>query len=225
VGNDMTRELILFYVFGGGAVLAALAMLLPQTGRNPIHAALYLIASLFCMAALYAVLAAHLLSALQIIVYAGAVMVLFTFVIMLLNVGPDDIPEAKISLPKIIGGALALFIFGKVLTALQLVAANAKSVDLLDPEQHYDGFGSIKIVGRMLYTTFMVPFELTSVLLLVAAVGAVVLAKRNLHYIERPEPTPAVFNREHHQGHDPDADLNDEGHVASAAHDSHGDSH
>jgi NADH-quinone oxidoreductase subunit J len=195
----MTTEQVLFYILGGGAVLSSAAMLLPPMGKNPIHSAISLIVSFFFLAGLYALLSAHLLTALQIIVYAGAVMVLFTFVIMLLNMGPDELQEPKITPVKVLAAMLCLFIFGKLITAITLASNGMQSVDLSQPG--YEGFGGVREVGRMLYTSFMVPFELVSVLLLVAAVGAVVLAKKSLRYVERPEPSPAVFDREHAHKH------------------------
>jgi NADH-quinone oxidoreductase subunit J len=189
----MSSELILFYILAAGAVGCSAAMILPSTGRNPIHSALYLIGAFFCLAAIYALLAAHLLAALQVIVYAGAIMVLFTFVIMLLNLGPDEIQPLKLSTLKVGASLLGLFIFGKLLTVLTLASQGAQAVDLADSV--HSGYGTVRVVGRMLYTSFLVPFELASVLLLVAAVGAVVLAKKNLGYIDRPEPPPAKLNK------------------------------
>ncbi len=211
----MTGEQIMFYLLGGGAVVASAAMLLPPLGRNPIHSAISLIVSFFFLAGLYALLSAHMLSVLQIIVYAGAVMVLFTFVIMLLNLSPDELKETVITPGRIAAGILALFVFGKLATAIQLTTAGMTAVDLNDPG--YAKFGSVPEVGRMMYTTFLVPFELTSVLLLVAAVGAVVLAKRSLKYVDRPQLTPAAH--EHDAPHDAD-----DGHDGHDAH-SHGGGH
>ncbi len=195
----MTTEQILFYILGGGAVAASAAMLLPPLGKSPIHSAISLIVSFFFLAGLYALLSAHLLGALQIIVYAGAVMVLFTFVIMLLNLRPDETQEPRITAGKVLAGVLAAFVVGKVVTVVGLASAGAKAVDLAQPG--YENFGSTKEVGYMLYTSFLVPFELISVLLLVAAVGAVILAKKSLHYVDRPEPPPSVFDQEHAHEH------------------------
>ncbi len=212
----MSAELIIFYVLAAGAVGSAAAMLLPTTGRNPIHSALLLIAALFSLAGLYALLSAHLLAALQIIVYAGAIMVLFTFVIMLLNLSPNEILPAKLTLTKIVAGVLGLFVFGKLLTALTIATAGAKAVDLADPV--YANYGTIKTVGRMLYSTFMVPFELASVLLLVAAVAAVALAKKSLKYVDAPVPPPARLTRLANKGvHDSDDDHGD-GHHGGGNH-------
>ncbi len=206
----MSAELVIFYVLAAGAVGSAAAMLLPTTGRNPIHSALLLIAALFCLAGLYALLSAHLLTALQIIVYAGAIMVLFTFVIMLLNLSPNEILPAKLTLTKIVAGSVGLFVFGKLLTALTVATAGAKAVDLADPV--YANYGTIKTVGRMLYSTFMVPFELASVLLLVAAVAAVALAKKSLKYVDAPVPPPAKLTRLANKGSHDDEDDGDAHH-------------
>lgn len=194
----MSTELLMFYILGGGAVLSCAAMLLPPMGRSPIHSAIWLIVAFFFLAGLYALLSAHLLTALQIIVYAGAIMVLFTFVIMLLNLSPDEIQPPRITPARLAGGLIGLFVFGKIATAIYLAAQGQQAVDLtMEP-----GFGTTKEVGRMLYSTFLVPFELASVLLLVAAVGAVVLAKKSLRYVERPEPPPAKLNKVVHVGGD-----------------------
>lgn len=206
----MTGEQILFYVMAAGAVICAALMILPPFGRNPIHSAIALIGSFFFLAGIYAQLSAHLLTALQIIVYAGAVMVLFSFVIMLLNLQPDELQEPKITFGKVIAALLGLFVVGKVVTVLTLVAKATPQTDLtLRPE-----YGGIKEVGHMLYTSFAVPFELVSVLLLVAAVGAVVLAKKSLRYVERPVPPPATFDREHAHKHEVGAQpaADDHGH-------------
>lgn len=217
----MTSEMVLFYILAGGAVLSSAAMLLPTTGRNPIHAAMALIVSFFFLAALYAMLSAHLLTAIQIIVYAGAVMVLFTFVIMLLNLAPEDMPAPRITVVKVIGGGIGLFIFGKLTTAITLASAGAQAVDLSAPG--YETYGGVKEVGRMLYTSFLVPFELTSVLLLVAAVGAVVLAKKTLNYVEHPEPPPGRMELPHNVAA---AVSHDDAHAGGVSgHDSHGGGH
>ncbi len=199
----MTVEQVIFYVVGAGAVLASAAVVTPPMGRNPIHSAIALIVSFFFLAGCYALLNAHLLSALQIIVYAGAIMVLFTFVIMLLNLGDDELGEPQVKVSKVIGFVGVLFVLGKMLAAISAVGhagiATAQAVnkagDAVGPMRYganlfastNDGFGSVSEVGRMMYTSFMVPFELVSVLLLVAAVGAVVVAKRNLQTSGGPE--------------------------------------
>ena len=192
----MTAEQVIFYLFGFGAVCSAVAVILPPLGRNPIHSAMSLIISFFFLAGCYALLHAHLLSALQIIVYAGAIMILFTFVIMLLNLGDDELGEPQIKASKVAGSLIVLFIFGKLLTVLTAVGdLGIATWQKMGPDGrpigairhganlmavNNEGFGSTTEVGRLMYTSFMVPFELVSVLLLVAAVGAVMVAKRRL---------------------------------------------
>jgi NADH-quinone oxidoreductase subunit J len=206
----MTGEQILFYLMAAGAVISAALMILPPFGRNPIHSAIALISSFFFLAGIYAQLSAHLLTALQIIVYAGAVMVLFSFVIMLLNLQPDEIQEPRITIGKVLATMLGLFVVGKVVTVVTLVGKSMPAANLANRAD----YGSVKEVGHMMYTSFAVPFELVSVLLLVAAVGAVVLAKKSLRYVERPVPPPATFDREHAHKHEVDtaAAADDHGH-------------
>lgn len=175
----MSSEQVIFYLLAVGVVVSAGCVVLPPFGRNPIHAAIALIVSFFFLAGIYALLGAHLLAGMQIIVYAGAVMVLFTFVIMLLNLSDAETGAAELKPIKLLGGVVVLFIFGKLLASFDVAASvTANAPSLSAPAQ--DGFGGVDGVGRLLYTAHMVPFELVGVLLLVAAVGAVVMAKRRL---------------------------------------------
>jgi NADH-quinone oxidoreductase subunit J len=173
----MPWELVLFYALAAGAVLSAGAVIRPPL-RQPttMHSALALLTCLFCVAGLYALLAAPLLAALQILIYAGAVVVLIVFVILLLDLGAEAGQEPRFSLRGAAAGLAVLFVLGKLLTAFGAAAAG-KLLPALDGVGAA-GFGEVAPVGRMLYTTFMVPFELLSVLLLVAIVSAVVLARR-----------------------------------------------
>lgn len=170
-------EQLIFYLLAAGAIISAVFVILPTVGRNPIHSALSLIVCFFFVAGIYAALGAHLIAALQIIVYAGAIMVLFTFVVMLLNLSDAELGTTEVRWSKALGAIMVLFILGKVWSALEI--AGTKTPPSLVAGGN-DGFGGIEEVGHMVYTTHMVPFELVSVLLLVAAVGAVVMAKRNL---------------------------------------------
>lgn len=172
-------EQILFWILATGAVVTAAAVVVPPFGRNPIHASLSLVVSFVFMASLYALLVAHLLAALQVLVYAGAIMVLFMFVIMLLNLRDEDLGDARLTFTKIIGGLAVLFIFGKLYTMMtEDPVGKMASADLSVPAKA--SFGSIGAVGQLLYKDFMIPFELTSVLLLVAIIGALVMAKKRL---------------------------------------------
>ncbi len=165
-------ENYLFYSFGGLAVLTALLMV---TRRNPVMSALSLVGCLFCLAALYVILGAHYVAAAQILVYAGAIMVLFLFVIMLLNLkDPTEHLPSRNVLQKCIGVAIAL-------NLLVLVARKMASFGLV-PESSYNEqtYGTTGAVAKVLFTTYLLPFELAGLLLLVAIVGAVVIAKREL---------------------------------------------
>ena len=167
----MSVELVLFYVFGVMAVASALAMVLNM--RNTVAAAMSLVITMVALAAVYVLMEAHLVAVLQIMVYGGAIVVLFVFVVMLLNLRQDDFPPPRQRLVKGLGIALAVFALVKFLAVLP--SALPESVAVL-PE----GFGGYRDVGVALFTRFLLPFEATSLLLLSALVGAVVLAKRRL---------------------------------------------
>ena len=164
-------EKILFLVFAIPLVATALGVL---ASRSPVYAAVNLVAAFFCMAGLYVLLAAHLIAFMQVLVYAGAVMVLFLFVIMLLSLGDEHLVRgpSKRAMQWIgVGGAVALS--AVVGTAISRVTdAGVATVD--------GAFGTVKAVGNVLFTEFLLPFEATSLLLLVAIVGAVVVAKERI---------------------------------------------
>lgn len=152
------------------ALLTVGAALLVVVHRNPVYSALGLVTTLFLLAVLFVGLDAHLVAVLQIIVYAGAIVVLFLFVIMLLNL---QVEQRAASGAAIAGVAAAggLLLGGFVLDALR--RAPALTLPAVDP-----GFGGTAPLARRLFTHYLLPFELTSVLLLVAIVGAVVIGKR-----------------------------------------------
>jgi NADH-quinone oxidoreductase subunit J len=175
----MSSEQLIFYLLAFGTLVSAVCVVLPPMGRNPIHSAIALIVSFFFLAGIYALLGAHLLAGLQIIVYAGAIMVLFTFVIMLLNLSEDEMGEGDFKILKVLGGLMVIFVFGKLLTAFDVASTLTHQAPSLDSAAQ-TGFGGVEEVGRLVYTVHMVPFELVGVLLLVAVVGAVVMAKRHL---------------------------------------------
>jgi NADH-quinone oxidoreductase subunit J len=162
----MTAAEILFFVLAGLLVLAALLVVFQ---RNVVHCAMALVAALFLIAVLFVTLNAPMVGVLQILVYAGAIMVLFLFVIMLLN--PTSL-EARRGRWWGFGTVLALLLAG----ALAAVATNGHPPP--DPVAATELFGSPEILAQSLFTEFVLPFEIASVLLLVAMVGAVVLAKR-----------------------------------------------
>jgi len=165
-------QLLMFSILGFGAVLSALFMV---TNKKAISAAMSLIVTMFCLAGLYVLLDAHLMAALQIIVYAGAIMVLFLFVIMLLNVEEKEgRPEGHTILLQFVAILLVGLVF---LSMVNLVKVDGSLFALGDAA---NPFGTTKAVGKLLFTEYLLPFEIASVLLLAAIVGAVILAKRRI---------------------------------------------
>ena len=171
-------EWILFILFGAGAVVAAMLVVAPVKGQTPLHAAIALIVSLCAIAGLYLLLAAHLVAVMQVLVYVGAVVMLFLFVIMLLNLTPEDNGRPKITIAKVLGVGAALSLAGLLAGSLWSDPPVIRAVDLSLPA--YKDFGWVSGVAEKLFTDFLVPFELISIFLLVAIVGAVVLAKREM---------------------------------------------
>jgi NADH-quinone oxidoreductase subunit J len=161
-------EPILFTLFGAVAVGGALMVV---TRKNPLSAALSLILSLFAVAALFVLRQAHFLAAIQVIVYAGAVVVLFIFVIMLINVPEDRLPVEKPSVYRMLGVVAA---------GLLLVEGAVVSRRFSAPLSGVKEVGSVEAVGHALFTDYLLAFEVTSVLLLAAVVGATVLAKKKI---------------------------------------------
>lgn len=163
----MSAELILFVLFAAAAVAGAVSLIVQ---RHPIHSALSLIVVMVALAALYLLLGAEFVAAVQVIVYAGAIMVLFVFVIMLLNAGVEDRTDAS-KMARYVGVPAAC------LLAVALVWRLAQGVQSLGSSAA-DHPVDTRALSRMLFREYVLPFELTSVLILIAILGAVVLAKR-----------------------------------------------
>jgi NADH-quinone oxidoreductase subunit J len=157
-----------FFVVAALAVASALGVVL---NRNPVHAACALVAHLFLLAVFFVGLDAQLVGVLQVIVYAGAVVVLFLFVIMLLNLREQ---VETFSSPRLVAVALGAGV------ALAAVVAMGVARSPLGAPPLRDGFGGTERLAERLFTTYLLPFELTSILLLVAIIGAVVLGKKKL---------------------------------------------
>jgi len=164
-------ELALFYAFGALAVVSALAMVLNL--RNTVAAAVSLVVTMVALGGVYLLLEAYLVAVLQILVYGGAIVVLFVFVVMLLNLRREALPPGRWRAAKVLGAGLAAVVLVRFLVALP-AALPAEAAVL--PE----GWGGYRDVGIALYTRFLLPFEAVSMLLLAAIVGAVILAKRRL---------------------------------------------
>ena len=168
----MTIDLILFLVLSLIAVASAFGMLL---SRNAVYSALYLVLNFVTVAVFYLLLGAPFIAMAQITVYAGAIMVLFLFVIMLL--GADELPKAQV-LPwqKPLATVLALIL--AVEATFLLVTKARPAGDVLQPETAVNSMDNLRELGMSLFSTYLLPFEVTSVLLLVAMVGAIVLTKK-----------------------------------------------
>ena len=165
-------ELLIFYPLAGICILFALGVVI---NNSPINSAISLIAMMLCLAGVFILQQAHFIAILQIIIYAGAIMVLFMFVIMLLNLkgkGEDDKWQSRDRnvLLNVLSGLLAAGILYKLISIINETKFNS-------PALTYENFGTVREVGTILFTEFVLPFEVASILLLVAMIGAVVLAK------------------------------------------------
>ncbi len=169
----MTFEQIMFYVLAAAAVGSALMVVLQ---RNPIISALYLILNFFCLAGIYLTLHAQFIAIIQILVYAGAIMVLFVFVIMLLNLGDEQALKAKLTWQRMLAVVL---VFGLLMEIVYLFTMPEATTAVLDVDRSIR-IGEVEHIGTQLFTKFLFPFEITSVLLTAAIVGAIVLAKKKL---------------------------------------------
>lgn len=160
---------VLFYVF---AALTLLCGLLVIFSRNPVTSAMFLVLTIISMSGLFVLLHAFFLAAVQIIVYAGAVLVLFVFVIMLLDLKEEE--RRKIKLFGAVAGVVAV---GGIISTFFKALASVKP--LADPENLRHA-GDTNALGHLLFTNYTLPFEIVSVLLLVAMIGVILLSKKKL---------------------------------------------
>ena len=167
-------ESIVFYTLA--ALIIAFGVLVVTT-RNTVHCVLFLVANFLCVAMIYVLLAAEFLAIIQILVYAGGIVVLYLFVVMLVNLqrqpatAPGRRPQARA------GFALAAVMLAELSAILVFSASRPASVAAAAPPAPA-GMGNTAMVGLMLYSDYLVPFEVASVLLLVAMVGAIILARK-----------------------------------------------
>jgi NADH-quinone oxidoreductase subunit J len=164
-------DVILFLVFAIIAVVCAINVVV-QT--HPISSAVSLVGVMASLAVLYLLLGAEFLAAAQVIVYAGAIMVLFVFVIMLLNAGAEA-KKGRSFTAQLLGLPLLVAFLGLMAYFVQRLFPRSTLV-------HFGGFkgGGVADIGHALFTTFLLPFEVTSILILVAILGAIVLARREM---------------------------------------------
>jgi NADH-quinone oxidoreductase subunit J len=171
----MSAEVILFWAFSAMTLFAALGVVVL---KNPIASAMSLVATFFFLAGIYVLLWAHTVAALQVLVYAGAIMVLFLFVIMLLSLNEVG-PAVKLSFSRILGAGATAVLLAALALAFRALPTGKLEWAAQDPAK-LAAFGSIKEVGMIMYTQWLFPFEAVSLLLLVAIVGAVVVAKSRI---------------------------------------------
>lgn len=162
-------EAIAFYTLAVLSVGTALAVIL---ARRAITAVLSLVALMFALAGVFVLCQAYFIAAIQVIVYAGAVMVLFLFVVMLLNLEDEALSGVKVWLPRAFAGGVALLFLAQWRWGAQGIKGMAI------PDTVATRVGSIQAVGQLLFTEYLVPFEVASLLILSAIVGVVILAKK-----------------------------------------------
>lgn len=160
----------LFYFLASLTLLCALMVVI---SKNPVHSILFLIITFFTISAHYILLNAQFLAAVNIIVYAGAIMVLFLFVIMFLNISKNE-RDLKTSALTKISGTIA----GGMLFVVMIAALKDAEVAGYNAENYNSQIGMVENLGKVLFTQYLLPFELASVLFLVAMVGAVMLGKK-----------------------------------------------
>jgi len=163
-------SLLFFYLFAAIAIAGALGMVLNT--RNTVAAALSLVLTMVSLGGVYVLLEAYLIGALQILIYAGAIVVLFLFVVMLMNLRQEEFSPQRQRVTKIAGAVIGFLV---LLQFLQLIHGAFG-----EPAAIIEGFGGYRQVGAVLFTDYVLAFEATSLLLLAAMVGAVILAKRKI---------------------------------------------
>jgi NADH-quinone oxidoreductase subunit J len=165
---------ILIWILGGLTIGTALMVIL---SKHPIRSVLFLVATFFLISAHYVLLNAQFLAIVNIIVYAGAIMVLFLFVLMLLNLSQDKIKKTAymLKISSVIIGGLFLIV---------LIAALKDSFDFKSIEGVRTDVGYVKVLGQTLFSKYLVPFEISSILFISAMVGALMLAKKEKEIIE-----------------------------------------
>lgn len=165
-------QLILFYLT---AIVAIVSAFFVTKCRNPVNSALNLVTTFLCLAVFYVMLDAPFMAAIQIMVYAGAIMVLIIFVIMLLNLGLAV--KSKYTHGLAAGGVLSVLVLFVANYFLRNGEATATGGEIT--KEVISTVGHTELIGRAMFVDFLLPFEIASILLLVAIVGAVILSKRN----------------------------------------------
>jgi NADH-quinone oxidoreductase subunit J len=198
-------EQLVFWLLAGLTVFFAG---FTMTRRNPVTAVMSLVATFFCLAGIYATLSAHFLAILQILVYAGAIMVLFIFVVMILN--REEVSPLAIKPVRLIGLAGGIYLLVKF----------CHVADMGVPEPHAlpETFGTVGSIGDMLFHQFLYPFEAISLLLLVAIVGGVVVSRSHQKEVDAERAAAARKEVHERQLHDYPANVDDAEALPADAH-------
>jgi NADH-quinone oxidoreductase subunit J len=159
-----------FYLIAFGIIVAAI---LTIASRNSVISALWLVVCLFAQASLMVVLDAHLVAAMQVLLYAGAIMVLILFVIMLLNLSPKELKWKSIAGERLILGSGVIYLAGVMGISLWIIYKKSVVVELATGGET----GTVEAVGKLLLTKYALPFELVTIVLLVAIVGAIITGR------------------------------------------------
>jgi NADH-quinone oxidoreductase subunit J len=178
-------EALVFYAFGGVLLVAGLAVV---TARNPVHAALFLVLAFFTAAALWLLLRAEFLAITLVVVYVGAVMVLFLFVVMMLDINLERVREGfwrNLPLALIVGGVMVW----------EMITILAFRIWGVEPRQLPPGYSNTRELGRVLYTDYALAFEIAAVILLVAIVSAIALTLRRRKDSRHQDPSQQVRAR------------------------------
>jgi NADH-quinone oxidoreductase subunit J len=170
------RNAIAFYVLS--AFILGFALLVVTT-KNTVHAVLFLVLNFLAIAALYVLLTAQFLAAIQVLVYAGGIVVLYLFVVMLVNLKRQPEDHSSPQRRPWLGFALSAAVLAQ-LGAILVWGSYGMPVDLHTMQNTDLAVNNVESIGRLLYTDYLIPFEVASMLLLVAMVGAIILAKREL---------------------------------------------
>lgn len=169
-------NIILFYLFAAVMLTFGVAVV---ANRNPVASAISLVVSFLCLASLYVGLEAYFIGAIQVVVYAGAVMVLFLFIIMLLDLKAEE--RRKLNKVAIVGGgAVALAFAAQLTTVLASFPMGNKTFPKLTGVPAGEQLNDLKAVGHLLFSNYTLPFQVIGILILVATIGVIVISKREL---------------------------------------------
>lgn len=166
-------EAYIFYIAATVSVIAGIYLVLE---RNPIYSVLYLILTLVGVAVLYILLEAQFIAAVQIIVYAGAIMILYLFIVMLLNLNIRGGVKDVLSFQRMPSIFMGIFLFFSICTVIKSKLMQGEKGEY--SAAYIESVGNTKLIGKLLFTDYLLPFEIASILLFVAAIGVIMVAKR-----------------------------------------------